>query len=120
MKIYVVMGTMGEYSDCDMWAIGAYFDKNKADKYARQLSEIADHYYRAVDNANVELAKRTWPKEVPFFERKLYYDDHELGRLLEGLDNFEPADGCFARREYSVLEVPIFAAIKKLIVGDEE
>lgn len=40
-KIYVVMGTSGEYSDRDEWPVKAYIDEEKAKTHVVKASERA-------------------------------------------------------------------------------
>jgi len=50
-KIYVVMGTTGEYSDRSEWLVIAYFDEEKAKQHvtlarqeAKRILHLAKHY----------------------------------------------------------------------------
>ncbi len=42
MKIYIVMGTRGEYSDRDEWVIKAYSDEKLAQKHVLDAQEFSD------------------------------------------------------------------------------
>lgn len=45
MKIYVVIGSTGEYSDFYEWNVCGYKDKNKAISRVNELNELVASYY---------------------------------------------------------------------------
>ena len=54
MKIYVVMGTCGEYSDRSEWAVIAYYDEQKAQEHVLKASRRAKELQIAYDERWVE------------------------------------------------------------------
>ena len=42
MKVYIVFGTSGEYSDRTTWPIASYTDRNLAEEHVIKATEIAD------------------------------------------------------------------------------
>lgn len=44
MKIYIVIGTSGEYSDRDEWLVKAYQSGTKAEEHVRQANEFAQNW----------------------------------------------------------------------------
>lgn len=47
-KIYIVMGTTGEYSDRTEWPVKAFFNKQKAERLVRLASERAREIFSSL------------------------------------------------------------------------
>lgn len=45
-KVYVVMGTSGEYSDRNEWPVIAYFDKEKAEQHIKNATQEANKIFQ--------------------------------------------------------------------------
>ena len=55
MKIYIVKGSTGAYSDKVTWLVKAFSDKGKADLLCRELNEAADGIQKEFDYINVSI-----------------------------------------------------------------
>ena len=53
MKIYVVMGICGQYSDRTEWTVAAYKDREMADAHADKASKISMAYYKGLESRYV-------------------------------------------------------------------
>jgi hypothetical protein len=50
MKIYVVFGSTGEYSDRTEWPVKAFYDEDKAKELVENASEEADRIFANREN----------------------------------------------------------------------
>ena len=55
MKIYIVKGSTGEYSDIVTRLVKAFSDKGKADLLCKELQEAADGIQKEFDEINVSI-----------------------------------------------------------------
>ena len=55
MKIYIVEGSTGEYSDKYNWLVKAFSDREKADLLCKELQEAADSIQKEFDEINVSI-----------------------------------------------------------------
>lgn len=53
MKIYIVEGSTGAYSDITTWLVKAFSDKGKADLLCRELREAAEGIKKEFDEINI-------------------------------------------------------------------
>lgn len=51
MKIYVLMGSTGEYSDRDEWPVRAYRSQDAAERVAKQYSDVAREGFKRAEAA---------------------------------------------------------------------
>ena len=79
MKIYIVEGSTGEYSDRHNWLVKAFLDKEKADSLCKELQEAADGIQKEFDEINVstyyiccENYKYIWDKFPKLKEDRLF------------------------------------------------
>ena len=55
MKIYIVEGSTGAYSDITTWLVKAFSDKGKADLLCKELQEAAEGIRNGFDEINVSI-----------------------------------------------------------------
>lgn len=65
MKIYIIQGSTGEYSDHKEWVVCALRDKQKAQEFIHQLVQEANTILSKFKNKNEWRRSNDWHPEVP-------------------------------------------------------
>ena len=90
MKIHVVMGTTGEYSDRIEWPVAAYADEAMARAHVVVASAEARKLYKASQGEGVELGTAADPNRVIDYTGASY-DIIEVDLRDEVPEPFAPA-----------------------------
>ena len=100
MKVYVVFGTSGEYSDRNTWKIAAYFDEELAKQHVLLAEERARVIYSLL-NAHFKLANTEG--------RALTPEECKKSEELSRSNPFDPEDQDWLdRNSYYYENVEIF------------
>ena len=92
MKIYIVRGSTGAYSDERNWLVKAFSDKEKADLLCKELQEATAGIEREFDEINVPAYR--------YYEKKYAYIWDKFPKLKEDTSFDIDYTGTF----YSVVE----------------